>query len=374
MEITEINSRKEWNTFLQLPEHIYKDDPHWVNPLYMEQRRQLDRKKNPQFEHCVYKAWLVRHDGQPAGRIIAFIDSAYNGLHQTKTGFVGFFECIQDQQAASLLFDTAMQWLKARGMDTIIGPMNFSIGNECGVLLSGFGYPPAIQMNHNPPYYAGLFEEAGFEKEHDLYAYLMTEEMVGNRSGLLPRLQAIAEKTLKKEGVRFRTINMRQYRSELRHLNSLYNECMRKNWGFVPATEKELLFAGDALKMIVDPGLVFFAEMNNRVVGCSLAVPDFNRVLQRLHGKLFPFGIFRLLWYKRKISCFRLLLLGVSDEFRKKGLDILFYYHTIRKGLERGYKQAELSWISEDNCNLIGIVEKIGAIRYKTYRMYRKKL
>jgi len=200
----------------------------------------------------------------------------------------------------------------------------------------------------------------------------MTEKMVLNKENLLPRLRRITERTLQKEGVKFRTIHMKDYKSELENINSLYNDFMHDNWGFVPSTSKEIFYMGESLKMIVDPEMIFIAEVNNRVVGCSLSIPDFNEVLKHLNGRLFPFGIMKLLWYRRKVKSFRLLLLGVHEEYRKKGLDILFYYYTITRGLELGYNKSELSWISEDNSNLIGIVEKIGASRYKTYRMYKK--
>jgi len=372
MEIFEVNSRKEWGQFLQVPFSIYKNDPNWVPPLFMEQRRLLNRKKNPFFKHCIYKAWLIRNNGLPAGRILGYIDSAYNDLHKEKTGFFGFFESINDQQVAGTLFTVLFNWLKQEGMNNVYGPMNFSIGNECGVLISGFDSSPAIQMNHNPLYYPSLFDKANFEKEHDLYAYLMTEKMVVDKENLLPRLRRITEKTLQKEGLKFRKINMKNYKSELGNINTLYNDCMQNNWGFVPSTEKEIFYAGESLKMIADPEMIFFAEVDNRVVGCSLSIPDFNEVLKHMNGRLFPFGIFKMLWYKKKVRSFRMLLLGVNEEYRKKGLDILFYYYTITRGLELGYNKSELSWISEDNRNLIGIVEKLGASRYKTYRMYRK--
>lgn len=374
MEIIVVNSKKEWDQFLQLPFSIHKNDPCWVPPLLMEQRRILNRKKNPFFNHCIYKAWLIRNDGIPVGRILAYIDHVYNHLHNEKVGFLGFFECIDDQITAQALFAAVINWLKQESMDKVYGPINFSIGNECGVLLNGFDHSPALQMNHTPPYYPSLFDKANFEKEHDLYAYLMTEKMVLDKQNLLPRLRRITEKTLRIEGIKFRTIDMKNYKSELENINSLYNKVMHNNWGFVPSTEQEIFYTGASLKMIVDPQMIFFAEINNKVVGCSLSIPDFNEVLKHMNGRLFPFGIFKILWYKRKVRSFRLMLLGVHEEYRKKGLDILFYYYTITRGLELGYNKSELSWISEDNSNLIAIVEKIGAIRYKTYRMYRKNI
>lgn len=375
MEIVEVNSKKTWDQFLQLPFGIFKNDPKWVPPLLSEQKHLLDKHKNPFFKHCIYKAWLVLENDKPVGREVAFIDTLYNNINNTDTGFLGFFDCIDQQKAADLLFDAGGQWLKQNGMNTICGPMNFSIGNECGVQLTGFEFSPLIQMNYTPENYRSLFEKAGFLKEHDLYAYRMTADEVKDQYKVLSRLEKLAEHSLQKRGVKLRAIDFKNYKKELEHILSLYNDCMSSNWGFVPSSFEEMLYASSSLKQIADKELIFFAEVNNEVVGCSVAVPDINQALYHVrNGKLFPLGFIKLLYHLTKINAFRLLFLGVRRDHRLKGLDSLFYYHTIRKGLERGYKMAELSWISEDNKNLVSIVEKMGAERYKTYRMYKKRL
>lgn len=375
MEIAEVNSKKTWDQFLQLPFGIFKNDPKWVPPLLSEQKHLFDKHKNPFFKHCIYKAWLVLENDKPVGRVVAFIDTLYNNINNTDTGFLGFFDCIDQQEAADHLFDVSGQWLKQNGMNTICGPMNFSIGNECGVQLTGFEFPPLIQMNYTPENYRSLFENAGFLKEHDLYAYRMTADEVKDQYKVLSRLEKLAEHSLQKRGVKLRAIDFKNYKKELGHILSLYNDCMRSNWGFVPSSFEEMLYTSSSLKQIADKELIFFAEVNCEVVGCSVAVPDINQALYHVrNGKLFPLGFIKLLYHLKKINAFRLLFLGVRPDHRLKGLDSLFYYHTIRKGLERGYKMAELSWISEENKNLVSIVEKMGAERYKTYRMYKKKL
>lgn len=372
METREVLTRQDWNLFFNLPFSLYKNDPCWVPPLRMEQRRTLDRKNNPYFNHCIYKAWLILDKKEALGRILAYIDSGYNELHREQAGFLGFFESREDSAVSSALFDKALEWLRQKGLNRVYGPMNFSIANECGILLTGFDSPPFMQMNHTPPYYRHLFEQAGFSKAHDLYAYLMTEELVKQNGALLQRMQGISEKTMKKEGVRFRTVNLKNYHVELANINTLFNDFMKDTWGFVPSSIEEMYYVGETLKQIVDPEMIFFAEFKDKVVGCSLTIPDINTILIHMKGRLDLPGILKWFYYKRKIKSFRLLMLGVTEEYRRKGLDILFYYYTIQKGLERGYTKSELSWISEDNAVLISIVEKIGAIRYKTYRIYEK--
>jgi hypothetical protein len=372
IHLQEVKTRVEWKEFLNLPWIIFEEDSCWVPPLLMEQRRLLNRKKNPYFQHCKYKAWIIYRASKTSGRILAYIDTSYNELYSESTGFFGFFECVNNQIIARDLFQTACEWLQQQGMNKVYGPINFSIGNECGVQINGFDYPPVVQMSYNPSYYQSLYERAGFTGAHDLYAYLVNDKLI-KEGRILPRLQKITEKTLRKEGLTIRTINMKNFHAEIQHINSLFNDFMNKNWGFVPSTMEEMLFIAKAMKPIVDPEMIFFAEMNGRVIGYSLSIPDINQALAHINGKLFPFGLFKLLYYKKKINRIRLMLLGVVEEYRTKGFDILFYYYTIVKGLERGYKEAELSWISEDNTVLISIVEKIGAKRYKTYRMYEKK-
>lgn len=374
LKFVEVITKTQWNDFLRFPWTIYANDTNWVPPLLMEQRRLLNRKKNPGFNHTVFKAWIIYRENKITGRIIAYIDSSYNKLNNEQTGFLGFFESINDQVVADELFRIAIKWLQTNGINKVYGPMNFSIANECGVQLTGFETPPMIQMSYTPVYYKSLFENGGFSKAHDLYAYIISKENVNGRENLLPRLKNISEKIMKRSGVVLRTINMKDYKYEMVHINNLYNSFMKNNWGFVSSSIEEMLFTGESMKLIVDPELIFFAEVNGKVVGCSLAIPDFNQVLIHLNGRLFPFGVFKLFYYKKKINKIRVMLLGIDEEYRSKGLDILFYYSTIIKGPEQGYKEAELSWISEDNKVLLSIVEKIGAERYKVYRMYKKIL
>jgi hypothetical protein len=374
IHVREVQSKGEWETFLRFPWEIYRDDPYWVPPLLADQRKNLDTKRNPFFRHAHHKAWIADQDGQTAGRILAYVDNSYCLEHNEKAGFLGFFECRNNQEIADHLFQTAIGWLKEQGMTRVYGPMNFSIANECGVLTSGYDHSPVVQMNHTPAFYNDLFTNAGFSKAHDLYAYLMTEEMVNRNDAVMEKLKRITEKALKKEKISIRSVNMKDYDNELLRINDLFNDFMKDTWGFVPSTIDEIKFTGESLKTFADPEMIFFAEVNNKVVGCSLAIPDINEVLKRMNGSLYPWGIFKFLWYRKKIRSIRLLLLGVNQAHRNIGLDIIFYYYTITRAIARGYNKCESSWISEDNTVLNSIMKKIGTERYKTYRMYGKDI
>lgn len=312
-------------------------------------------------------------DGTPAGRILAFVDTDYTSYTQTQRGFFGFFDCLQEQAIANALLETAAAWLKAEGMKSMCGPMNFSIGNECGVQLDAHDTVPYMQMNHTPPYYRSLVESAGLEKTQDLYAYLIRVEDIRDHPWM-KKLEMLSGLIARKKNYHFRPVRMKNYYQELDHINTLFNQALTDNWGFVPSHMEEVLFTADALKMIIDPEIVFFVECRDQPVGCAISIPDINQVLIHLNGRLLPFGWIKFLYYKKKIDRIRFYLLGILPAHRSIGLDAVLYYQSILKAMQQGYREAELSWICEDNTRMIRIVEKLGAKRYKTYRMYEKPL
>ena len=373
IEIAEVNSAKLLSDFLKLPARLFAEDPYWVSPLLSEQKAILDRKRNPFFRHCRYQAWVIYKDQKIQGRVLAYVDDAYNQHSNSQTGFIGFFDCTNNDGLAGSLFAKATHWLREEGMTHVYGPMNFSIGNECGVQLDAFDTMPYLQMNHMPPYYRTLFENAGFTKAHDLYAYKVNVAEVVS-SPIFLRFQQVAERIKMKENITFRQVDMKNFNAEIELINNLFNQALRDNWGFVPSELEEALFVGKSLKMIVDPSLVLIAERNGKPIGMSISLPDANQVLKRMNGKLFPIGWLKFLLYRRNINRARVYILGILEEERMKGLDAVFYCTSLTRGKDRGYKEAELSWISEENEAMIRMVEKMGADRYKTYRMYRRQL
>jgi hypothetical protein len=249
-------------------------------------------------------------------------------------------------------------------MDTLRGPASYSTNEEVGLLVQGFDESPMILMPYNPPYYQDFMERYGFQKAKDLYAYIRTAEEMPER------VYRIAEKVRKRGRFRIRKVNMKDLRGEMDRFKRVYNEAWEKNWGFVPMTEEEIDHMARELKQILDPDLIFFVETEERIVGFSLTLPDINQVLKKLNGRLFPLGIFKLLYYSRKIDQLRVLILGVNEGYRKMGVDVLLYVETFREGLRKGYKRGEFSWILEDNVAMVRPLEAIGARHYKTYRIY----
>ena len=373
VRIERVDGRSALDEFLRLPWRIYRDDPVWVPPLLHDQRTLLDREKHPFHQHADVEYFLARDaGGEPVGRIAAIVNHLHNEFHEERVGFFGFFESIDDAAVARALLDAAEAWLRERGMQAVRGPMNFSTNEECGLLVEGFEHPPVVMMTHNPPYYEALLRGAGYAKEKDLLAWDLDPTKHG---GAPPeRLERSEERLLRRAGVTIRPLRMKDFDRELARVEEVYNDAWERNWGFVPMTSAEFAFMAKQLKPVVDPGLCLIMESGDEPVGFALALPDFNQALRHIDGRLLPFGIFKLLWHKRKIDRCRVITLGVKQRLRGRGLDALMYLYYFREAPRLGYPRGECSWILEDNLEMSRALERMGAYPYKTYRILGKPL
>ena len=368
--ITIATTDAEKSEFIRYPYQHYSDHPVWVPPLLMEQKKLLNPKKNPFFANAEIALFLAEYNGSPAGRIAAIIDHRYNEHHDTKTGFFGFFECIDNPNTSALLFRVVEDWLKKRGMTEVLGPASPSMMDEIGILVEGFDKRPSILMPYNYDYYGRLVEEAGFEKATDLYTYLVTQDSVDRERAL--RAVEIVKKRL--PGIHVRPLNMKKIRDEVKIIRKIFNEAWKNNWGYIPLSEAEFdNFASD-LKTIVDPDFAHIAELDGEPVGFSVGLPDYNQILKDLNGKLLPFGFIKLLLRKKKINKIRTALMGVLPSHQGKGIDVLLHREAIQNGLEKNFYSSEVGWILESNVQMIRVAEKIGGQLDKVYRMYRKDL
>jgi hypothetical protein len=369
LKIVPVTDKRQLNTFVKFPWKVYKGDPNWVPPLLLEQKTTLDTKKNPFFLHSQIQNFLALRNGEAVGRISAIVDEHYNDFQNQKCGFFGFFEAINDKEVSRALFSTAEEWIRARGMDRIMGPTNPSTNTVLGLLIDAFDKPAVIQMPYNPEYYVALIEDFGLTKAHDLYAYYM-EDIVP----ISDKIQRVAELVRKRKKVTVRPVNMRKLKDEIKLIKSVYNDAWEQNWGFVPWTDEELDFMAADLKMAAVPDLVLFAYVDGELAGWSLALPDVNQAMKRVNGRLFPFGLFILLLFSKKTDMLRVLNLGVRRKFQGMGLDAVFYYETYTRGNKHGFHRGEFSWILEDNHPMRNAMENWGAKIYKTYRLYGKTL
>lgn len=357
--------------FIDLPWSIYRDDPDWVPPLKMDMRKAFDPSKHPFHAHSEAQPFLARRGDEAVGRICAIRNRNHEAFHGEPVGFFGFFECVDDERVSEALFDTVRAWLAERGLEVMRGPTSFSTNEVSGLFVDGEPGPPVVMMPYNPPYYPRLLEAYGFEKARDLYAWMVDSEDP-DYPGQEPEYLVRAEKIVRKRfGVSLRPMDMSRFGSELESIRELYNAAWEENWGFVPMTDAEFDFMADELKPLVDPNLALFVENEaGEPIGFALALPDFNVVLRRLNGRLFPFGIVKALFLRRKIHTMRVIILGVLEEYRGKGIDALLYLALFRNGTARGITRAELSWILEDNPKMNQAIERMGGRMYRRYRLY----
>jgi GNAT superfamily N-acetyltransferase len=373
VRIREIPLGGSMKEFIKLSWKVNAGDPQWVPPLRMALEPVLDRKKHPFHQHADVAYFLAERGGEAVGRIAAVVNHQYNQFHDgDRTGFFGFFESTDDPAVAAALLDAAAEWLRARGRDVMRGPMNFSTNDEFsspGVLIDGFDTPPTVMMSHNPRYYAGLMDAAGLVKAKDLVAYWIPDRIPERLRNAMARLSQRA-------GVTIRSVRMKELKSEVAKVQEVYNAAWSQNWGFVPMTEAEFNHMAKEMKPVVDPDLVLLAEKEDgEPIGFLLALPDLNRAFKHLpDGKLFPFGVFKFLWHKRKIDTARLLTLGLKPGYQHLGLGAAMYTRLLQIGVGKGYTGAEGSWILEDNHEMCTALEKLGADKYKRYRVYDRVL
>jgi GNAT superfamily N-acetyltransferase len=372
IEISTVHSRAERTAFIKFPWRIYENDPAWVPPLILERKAFLDRRKHPFYEHGDAALFLARRNGEVVGRIMASDDPRYNSFHEANVGCFGLFECIDDRQVAAGLFEAASDWLRTKGRSEIMGPIDYSTNYVCGLLIDGFQHPPTILTSHNPPYYAGLIEGAGFTKTKDWYAWWFSE---------LPesaeRLRKIAMARAGKLGVKIRPINVKQLEQESQRIGTVYNQAWERNWGFVPFTDAESQHMAKEMKPLILPPATLIAEIGNEPVGFVIGVPDINVAFRHIDWRLtrfgLPVGLLKLLYYKTKIRTGRLIALGVVERFRRAGIAEMLVLSVMDEAFKRGFT-GELSMTLEDNVMVNRFIEAMGAARYKTYRIYQRQL
>ncbi len=373
VEISLVSSRKDRAAFIKFPWRIYENDPAWVPPLIIERKAFLDRKRHPFYLHGDAALFLAKRGREIVGRIMASDDPNYNELHQSNVGCFGLFEAIDDPEVAAALFRAAADWLRAKGRDEIMGPIDYSTNYVCGLLIDGFEHPPTILTSHNPPYYARLIESCGFSKVIDFYAWWFPDA-----AGAAPRLRRLAAKFAKRNPATIREGNLKDIGGEAQRLREIYNQAWSENWGFVPFTEAEIEHMTHELKPIVIPEWTLFAEVDGEPVGFILAVPDINVALQKINGRLtrfgLPIGLAKLLYYKRNLKKGRMIALGVIEKYRRAGIAEMLVLRVMEHGMINRGVAGELSMTLENNFMINRFLEAIGATKYKTYRIYRRSL
>jgi GNAT superfamily N-acetyltransferase len=363
-----VTSRKQMREFVKFTYRLYKNDKNWVPQLLMDDYKKLDKSRHPFWRHAAGEYYLARRDGRVVGRIAAIHDSIWEETHHEKAAYWGWFECEDDPEAAQALFDSALAWAKARGCTRIIGPMTPNANDFIGTQITGFEGSPVIMMVYNLPYYDRLIQGCGHVKWKDLVAWLMDKPDVPER------LEKIMKRVETKGGFTIRTLKMKNFDAEYDRFQELYNQFEQVNAVFTPMTPPEMAMAAKDLKIGVDPDLVFFAEVDGKLVGVSLTMPDFNVGYKAAYGRLLPFGWVHLLTAKRRTHLVRTLSMGVLKDYRNRGIDLAFYYHSFKNGVPKGYTAVEMSWVEEDNAAMTNTALKLGGVAYRKYRVYEHAL
>ena len=360
--------------FIKFPWDIYKGDDNWVPPIIYDVRKNLDTVKNPFYTHARIQLFLALDGKTIVGRIAAIINDNHNKKYNDKVGFFGYFECINSKEVSVALFEAAGNWLKENGMDTIRGPINLSVNDEVGLLVDGYDSPAVLLMMYNPRYYEKLILDYGFIQAKEMYAYIFGEEQIKVNPKSIQKLERVADIVVKRDNIKIRKIVLKDLENELLKVMKVYNSAWIDNWGSVQMTAEEFKFVAASLKPLVDADIVYFAEVNGEPVGFSLSMPDWNKIFKNLNGKLFPFGIFKILTGRKKIDGIRVMIMGIIPEYQRKGIEAVFINNTIKIGNSKGYKYAEISWILEDNVPMVQTAINLGAEKYKTYRVYDKQI
>ncbi|WP_437922419.1 hypothetical protein [Sphingobacterium sp. LRF_L2] len=367
-----VRSKKQLTQFIDFPHDLYRNDPNYVPELFLGQQDLLTKAKHPFYKHSEAEPFLALKDGVVVGRILAIWNRNHNSFNNVVEGQFGFFESINDQEVANKLLETAEAWVKEHGGTNIVGPINLTTNDTCGLLVEGFDRPPVAMMTYNPPYYIDLLLHAGFGQKVDLRAYYVASSTADKRSVLL--LDRLEER-LKRSDIVLRQINLKDFENEAKKIKQVYNKAWDKNLGFVPMTDEEFNHTAKDLKMIVDPRFCIVAEKNGELVGFALGVPNINEVLIKIkRGRLLPFGIFKLLFGLKKIKTIRVLMLGVIEGYRKLGIEACLYGRIIKNATPAGIKGAECSWMLDHNYVMNHAIEQINADLYKRYRLYEKAI
>lgn len=358
------------NRFLEVSYGIYRNDPHWVAPLLMDVRKVFS-EANPLFQHAEMQLWVATRNGRDVGRIAGIVDQNYNQTYQHCDAFFGFFECENDAETSRQLFATVFNWARQRGAKRVLGPMNPTTNDECGLLIDGFDSPPQLMMTYNPRYYETLVAAEGFSKAKDLLAFHLA--VAGSPR---ERLERIAAKTRQRNPqFQFRAVTRKSLGDDLVKIKEVYNAAWQKNWGFVPMTDAEIDFLAARLKTLLVDGLVWLAETVGETAGFLLTLPDYNEVIKPLGGRLLTPKILGLLPYvlgrKLPLNC-RVVTLGVKEEHRNRGIEAVMLAECLTTCLRLGFKEAEASWVLEDNILMRRLLEPFGGKVYKTYRIYER--
>ena len=376
LQIVEVQTPKQWHDFHHLPFRVYRDDPQWVPPLLLERKFHFMPKHNPYFQHAKAAFFLAYKDGAPVGRITAQIDQLHLERYNDATGHFGFIEALDDAAVFAALLDVAESWLREKGMKRVIGPVSFSLWDQPGLLIEGFDTPPYVMMAHARPYFAGHIVENGYQKAEDLIAYRY------GPAASTDMLKRLLTRTLRRGEIKLRNIRMdkKHFDGEVAMLLDIINDAWSDNWGFVHMTKAEIDDLSGILKLLLRPGDVAIAEYQGQPAAFAAIFPNLNEAIRDMNGRLLPFNWAKLLW-RMKVSrprTARMPMLGVRKSLQSSPVGAALALSVIQSvrdfNFAHGVTDSELSWILERNTRVSHVIEMVGGVPYKRYRVYEKPI
>ena len=376
VQIRPVATDADRKTFIRVPNALYRDDPNYVAPLEFELSARLDPTKNPGLTDSLHQLWVAYRDGIPVGRISALVNRAHLDRYNDDTGHFGFLEYEDDPAIVKALIEVAGDWLRAHGMKKIAGPFNFSVNEECGLLVDGFDTPPFVMMPHGMPYYPARLEELGFGKAVDMYAL----KWLPVRQFIPERRMRFVNKALDKPNISIRTLNTRDILGDIRTVVDIFDDAWSDNWGFIPFSEAHIRHMAAELKPIIQKHNIVLCYLDGEAVAFGLVLPNVNRATRNFGGKLLPLNWAKLLWQLKVkgIDQARMPLMGVRKKLQGKPVGAAFAYKIIdmvnSANIDQGVTYTELSWILEKNTAMLTMLTDMGANIYKTYRIYEKPL
>ena len=409
LEVQRVTRRHDLRRFVRFPWGVYKEDPNWVPPLISDRMATLDPAKGPFYKQAEVALLLARRGRRAVGTVAVFVNHPH--AHEPTEGGFGFFEVIRDYAVAERLLDAACEWLRARGASTIRGPTSFTKHEGPGVLVEGADCPPVMLQAHTPPYYKEFLERYGMEKDQDLFAWRAFRSQIGEELGNIPpALVRVADAARRRAGVTIRKLRMEDWDQEVGTAHQLFNATLRHLPDFSPTSESDFRRLANQMRPFLDPDLALFAEVasteqvasaeeiastekivgekegvgtghasgaataQGKPIGFCVAVPDVNRVLIRLNGRLFPLGWLKIKRYVREVKVVSFKLMGILEAYRQRGINALLYMEMVKAVFEKGYEWLEGSVTSEYNLKVNLIAQRLGAERYKHYRLYEMEL
>jgi hypothetical protein len=374
VEVRPVSSRRELRTFIDFPYELYAGDPAWIPPLLSEQRHQFS-PRSAFYQHAQVRLWVAYRDGRPVGRISAQVDDLRTERYADATGHFGVLEAIDDPAVFAALLGAAEEWLRAQGMQRVIGPFNLSINGDIGILTEGFDLPPMFLTGHGRPYYDARVQALGYHKVKDVVAYSLDPNATPPRT-----MVESARRARETARVRIRPLDKSRLKEETALISEVFNDAWANNWSFVPFTQAEFAQLGSALKYLVPRDLVQFAEVDGETAAMLVIIPNLNELISDLRGRLLPLGWLKLLWrlrFRRPQSA-RVALMGVRQKFHTSTLAMALVFGLIEavraSSATHGMRYLEMGWVLEDNFALLRLMRLLGGHQYKSYRVYEKSL